>query len=555
MKSIRALLLITATMLVATFSAHAAEILTPKPPPTPRINGPRVYGERPGRPFLFTIPATGDEPIIYSAEGLPPGLTLDEKLGRISGSVAREGDYKVTLTATNAQGKDTRRLLIKIGDPICLTPPMGWNSWNCFAGAVDQEKVLAQAEAMAKSGLIKHGWTYINIDDTWQGDRGGPYKAIQGNKKFPDMKKLCDQIHALGLKTGIYSTPWVQSYAGYPGGSAMTADGKWSKAEGAKQVNKKILPWAEGPYPFARQDAKQWAEWGFDYLKYDWNPIEAPQVQEMADALKDSGRDFVYSLSNSAPFDHAADWARLANCWRTTGDIRDTWDSLCRNGFSQDKWAPYAGPGHWNDPDMLIVGKVGWGPKLHPTGLTPDEQYTHITLWCLLASPMLIGCDMTQLDEFTLSLLSNDEVLAVDQDPLGKEATRVKEDTEAGTEIWARPLADGTTGVGLFNRGRYLLQAPRRRRGAAENTPQQWRLIDRSDNKAQTFESKDAAEAALRKTAGPAQITIDWADLHLNGARSVRDLWRQKDLGQADGKFTATVPFHAAVMLKIGKPS
>jgi alpha-galactosidase len=555
MKTIRALLLIGATMLAATFSAHAAEILTPKPPSTPRINGPRVYGERPGRPFLFTIPATGDEPITYSAEGLPQGLSLDAKLGRISGSVASAGEYKVTLTAINANGKDTRTLLVKIGDQICLTPPMGWNSWNCFAGAVDQQKVLAQAEAMAKSGLIKHGWCYINIDDTWQGDRGGPNHALQGNKKFPDMKKLCDQVHALGLKAGIYSTPWVQSYAGYPGGSAITADGKWTKATGPRQFNQKNLPWAEGPFPFATQDAKQWAQWGFDYLKYDWNPIEVQQVQEMDDALKASGRDFVYSLSNSAPFDHVEDWARLANAWRTTGDIRDTWDSMCRNGFSQDKWAPYAGPGHWNDPDMLVVGQVGWGPKLHPTGLTPDEQYTHITLWCLLASPMLIGCDMTQLDDFTLSLLSNDEVLAVDQDPLGKEARRVKEDTKAGIEIWARPLADGTTAVGLFNRGRYLLQAPRRpRRGAGATTPQPWRLIDRSGNKAQTFDSKDAAEAALQKSAGPAQITVEWADLHLNGSQEVRDLWRQKDLGQADGKFTATVPFHGAVMLKIGKP-
>lgn len=555
MKMIIASISIALIISGARLSAPAAEFLTPKPPATPRINGPRVYGERPGRPFLFTIPATGDEPIRYAAQGLPAGLALDEKLGRITGAVAEPGEYKVTLTATNSQGKDTRTLLVKIGDTICLTPPMGWNSWNCFAGAVDQEKVLAQAEAMAKSGLIKHGWTYINIDDTWQGDRGGPFNAIQGNKKFPDMKQLCDQIHGLGLKAGIYSTPWVQSYAGYPGGSAMTADGKWTKVTGPKQVNKKTLPWNMGPFPFAKQDAKQWAQWGFDYLKYDWNPIEVPQVQEMADALKGSGRDFVFSLSNSAPFDHAADWARLANAWRTTGDIRDTWDSMCRNGFSQDKWAPYAGPGHWNDPDMLVIGKVGWGPKLHPTGLTPDEQYTHITLWCLLASPMLIGCDMTQMDDFTLSLLSNDEVLAVDQDPLGRQATRVKEDLDAGTETWARPLADGTTAVGLFNRGRYLLQPPRRSRGGAAAAPQTWRLIDRSTHKAETFETKDAAEAALQKTAGPAQITVDWADMHLTGSKEVRDLWRQRDLGQADARFTATVPFHGAVMLKIGKPS
>ena len=169
-------------------------------------------------------------------------------------------------------------------------------------------------------------------------------------------------------------------------------------------MNKNIYPWAEGKYHFYDVDAKQWAAWGFDYLKYDWNPIIPEQVDSMGQALKNSGRDFIFSLSNSAPFAGAADWAKLSNSWRTTGDIRDTWHSLTSNGFSQNKWVEFGGPGHWNDPDMLVVGMVGWGPKLHATGLTSDEQYTHITLWCLLASPMLIGCDMTQLDDFTLGL-------------------------------------------------------------------------------------------------------------------------------------------------------
>lgn len=551
----RVKVMIIAAALSSVSVAGGAEILTPPPPPTPRINGARVYGERPGRPFLFTIPATGDEPITYSAEGLPDGLQFDPKFGRITGSVAKEGEYKVTLTATNAAGKDTKALLIKIGDQVCLTPPMGWNSWNCFAGAVDQDKVSAQAEAMAKSGLVKHGWTYINIDDTWQGDRGGKFNGLQGNEKFPDMKKLCDEIHSLGLKAGIYSTPWVTSYAGYAGGSAENPEGKWTKTTGPKQVNKKILPWAVGQYHFATNDAKQWADWGFDYLKYDWNPIEVPQVEEMANALKDSGRDFVFSLSNSAPFAGAADWARLANAWRTTGDIRDNWRSMTNNGFSQDKWAPFAGPGHWNDPDMLVVGDVGWGPKLHPTNLTPDEQYTHITLWCMLASPLLIGCDMTHLDDFTLSLLSNDEVLAIDQDPLGKEARRVKEDTTAGTEVWARPLADGTTAVALFNRGRYEIIAPRRPKKGQQATEQVWKLVDRSDNKSQDFSSEQEANDALQKTAHAVDVSAEWADLHLSGSQPVRDLWRQKDLDAADGKVSANVPFHGAVMLKIGKPS
>ncbi|HXE54893.1 MAG TPA: putative Ig domain-containing protein [Tepidisphaeraceae bacterium] len=539
---------------ICAYGAKAAEILTPPPPATPRINGPRVYGERPGRPFLYTIPATGNEPITYGAESLPDGLTLDPKTGRISGTVAREGDYTVKLTATNSLSHDTRTLKLRIGDQICLTPPMGWNSWNCFAGAVDQKKVAAQADAMAKSGLIKHGWTYINIDDTWQGDRGGKYNALQGNAKFPDMKALCDHIHALGLKAGIYSTPWVTSYAGYPGGSAENPEGKWTKFRGNKRVNQKALPYAPGPYPFAKQDANQWADWGFDYLKYDWNPIEVPQVDEMRQALLASGRDLVYSLSNSAPFSGVQDWAKLANCWRTTGDIRDTWRSMSSNGFSQDKWAPYAGPGHWNDPDMLVVGQVGWGPRLHPTGLTPDEQYTHITLWCMLASPLLIGCDMTQLDDFTLSLLTNDEVLAVDQDELGKEARRISEDRATGAEVWARPLADGTMAVALFNRGRYELIPPRRARRGQPAPEPVWRLLDRSTGQSTTFGSEAEAQAKLKETSGPIEVTLNLSELHLSGRQNVRDLWRQKDLAPAENQLSATVPYHGAVMLKVGTP-
>ncbi len=532
----------------------AADILTPQPPATPRINGARVFGVRPESLFLFTIPATGDEPITYSAKGLPDGLSLDAKTGHITGKLAKARDFKVTLTATNAKGSDSKPLAIKVGDQICLTPPLGWNSWNCFAGAVDQEKVLAAAHAMADSGLIKHGWTYINIDDTWQGDRGGEFNALQGNQKFPNMKALCDEIHALGLKPGIYSTPWVTSYAGFPGGSSENADGKWEKPTGPKQVNKKILPWAVGKYPFATNDAKQWAQWGFDYLKYDWSPIEAPQTEEMLGAIKSAHRDMILSLSNNASIAGASDWARLANAWRTSGDIRDNWQSMSSKGFGEDKWAAFAGPGHWNDPDMLVVGMVGWGPKLHNTNLSPEEQYTHITLWSLVASPLLIGCDMTQLDAFTLGLLTNDEVLAVNQDPLGKQATHVKEDSTTGVDILARPLADGTVAVGLFNRGRYEIVAPARPRAGQTPQPQVWKLTDRSTKQATEFASEAEAKAALAKVADPVDATVEWSDLHLAGPLMVHDLWRQQDLGKSEGHFTASVPFHGAVMLKIGTP-
>ena len=485
-------------------SAHAAVIRTPKAPATPRINGPRVYGERPGRPFLYTVPATGQRPLTYAAEGLPDGLTLDVNTGRITGSVARSGEFRVLLSATNSLGRDRQPLVIKIGDQICLTPPLGWNSWNCFGGKVDQEKVAAQAAAMAQSGLNQHGLTYVNIDDTWQGRRTGPDHVLQPNEKFPDMKQLCDDIHALGLKAGIYSTPWVTSYARRAGGSAENPVGAWEPPPpGPKQVNKKVLPYAVGKYHFMKQDARQWAKWGFDYLKYDWNPIEPPDVEEMAEALKASGRDFVYSLSNNAPFSGGPDYVRLANLWRTTGDIKDNWKSLSGIGFRQEKWAPLSGPAHWNDPDMLVVGMVGWGKPLHPTQLTPDEQYTHITLWCLLSAPLLIGCDLTKLDDFTLGLLTNDEVLAVDQDSLGREATPIAK--SGGQEVWAKPLADGAWAVGLFNRDEQ-----------------------------------------------PADVTLDLAELKLSGPQPARDLWRQRELPIINGKLTMRISAHSAELLRIG---
>lgn len=558
-KRVRSTLLICSMAISAlpALAQTSGEILTPKPPATPRINGARVYGQRPGRPFLFTIPATGAEPITYSATGLPEGLQLDARTGRITGVVTAGGEFKVTLTATNTEGKDSKPLVIKIGDIICLTPPMGWNSWNCFAEAVDQEKVKAAADAFVKSGLIKHGWTYVNIDDTWQGARGGNFNGLLSNEKFPDMKGLCDYIHSLGLKTGIYSTPWIQSYAGFAGGSANTPDGKWTKAAGNVQK-------VDGKISFADADAKQWAEWGFDYLKYDWNPRSAPgavsneqfhkQTETMQNALLNCGRDIIYSYSNSMPFDQIADQSKMLNCWRTTGDIVDTWASMSRIGFSQDKWAEYAGPGHWNDPDMLVVGHVGWGPKLHPTRLTPDEQYTHITLWSLLASPMLIGCDMTQLDEFTLSLLSNDEVIAVNQDALGKQARRIGDDGNDGTEVWSRQLSDGTTAVGLFNRGRFeIVPPPRARRGETPAAKPVWKVRDRQADKSMDFATEAEAKTELEKHAAPAEVSITLAELKLEGAQPVRNLWRQKDLAASD-KVSASVPYHGALMLKIGKP-
>jgi len=477
-------------------------ILTPKSAPTPRINSARFFGARPGHPFLFTVAASGDRPMTFSAEGLPSGLTLSADTGRITGTVAAPGTHVVTLRATNALGVAEQSLRIEIGERIALTPALGWNSWNCWAVAVDQDKILRSARAMAASGLVNHGWSYINIDDSWQGRRSGPRHALQPNEKFPDMKRLADEVHGLGLKLGIYSTPWVTSYAMYAGGSAQNPAGEWTKPTGPKTVNRKIFPWAIGQYSFAASDAKQWAGWEIDYLKYDWHPNEVPETAEMLSALRISGRDIVYSLSNATPFKFIGELSQLANSWRTTGDIRDYWGSVLRIGFSQEKWRPFSGPGHWNDPDMLVVGQVGWGPHLHPSRLTPSEQYTHITLWSLLCAPLLIGCDLERLDDFTLNLLTNDEVIEVNQDPRGEQAAQIVADGRR--QVWAKQMEDGSRAIGLFN---------------------------------------------LSRT--PDTVAITWAQLGLTGSQRVRDLWRQKEIGtKADG-FSVDLPRHGAAMIRV----
>ena len=487
-------------------------ILTPKPSEKPRINGARIFGVRPGSPFLFTVPATGRRPMKFGSRKLPPGLVLDESTGRITGRINAPGEHRVALTVSNELGTAEREFRIVVGNRISLTPPLGWNSWNCWAGAVDDANVRASAQAMVEKGLVDHGWTYINIDDTWQGVRGGRFNAILANEKFPDMKALSEFVHGLGLKIGIYSTPWITSYAGYCGGSSDSEDGAWNKEMGGNKF------WKHGKFSFESNDAAQWTQWGMDYLKYDWNPNNVQAVQRMKEALLASGRDIVYSLSNSAPFDLAPEWARLANCWRTTGDIVDTWASMSSIGFSQDRWRPYGGIGHWNDPDMLVVGLVGWGPQLHPTRLKPNEQYTHISLWCLLAAPLLLGCDIARIDEFTLSLLTNDEVLEVNQDPLGQQARLVWR--EGGKEIWVKEMEDGSKAVGLFHPANDL------------------------DDPAGYFNWEGETQA---------KITLKASDLGFSGEFTVRDLWRQKDLGVFSGEFEAAVPYHGVVLVRVTK--
>lgn len=459
-------------------------------PAAPAVVGPRIVGCGPGHPFLFRIPATGQPPLTFQAERLPAGLSLDATTGIITGAIAEPGSYDVLLKVSGPAGEAQRKLRIECGrDKLALTPPMGWNSWNVWGTSVDAEKVRAAADWMVKSGLAAHGYQYINIDDAWEGERDAD-GVLQPNEKFGDMKALADYVHSLGLKLGIYSSPGPQTCAGFA-----------------------------GSYMHEKIDADTWARWGIDYLKYDWCSYGqlAPNHEReelmkpyrvMRAALDSCGRDIVYSLCQYG-MGEVWEWGGEVggNLWRTTGDITDTWNSMSTIGFGQHGKEAHAGPGRWNDPDMLVVGKVGWGPTLRETRLSPHEQLTHISLWSILAAPLLIGCDMSQLEPFTVAILSNDEVLAVNQDPLGIQGSRKAQEGEL--EVWSRPLWDGTLAVGLFNRGRTA-----------------------------------------------ATVTARWTDLGLESGQlyPVRDLWRKQDLGEFSEAFAAEVPRHGVVLVKIGAP-
>ena len=454
-------------------------------PAVPRINAPRITGATPGRPFLFRIPATGEPPLTFAATNLPEGLTLDPATGIISGALARAGRTVVSLEARGPKGTATGELTIVGGDDaLALTPPLGWNSWNVWGASVDDAKVRAAADAMVATGLAAHGFQFINIDDGWEGERDAN-GVLRPNEKFPDMKALADYVHAKGLKLGIYSSPGPRTCQGL-----------------------------EGSYEHELIDARTWAGWGIDLLKHDWcsysriakddslAELQKPYLV-MRDALRQVDRDIVYSLCQYGMGD-VWEWGAEVggNYWRTSGDLTDVWSNMAAVGFRQAGREKWSRPGHWTDPDMLVVGKVGWGPNVHDTRLTPNEQVVHITLWALQAAPLLLGADLSQSDRFTTDLMTNHEVLAVSQDVLGRGASRVYQ--RERLELWARPLADGSIAAGLFNRG-------------------------------------------LRA----AEMSATWEELGITGRRSVRDLWQQKDLGVFADRFTTRVPAHGVVMIRI----
>ena len=355
---------------------------------------------------------------------------------------------------------------------LARTPPMGWNSWNHFHCGVSDAIIRAQADGMAASGMKAAGYTFVNIDDCWEGTRDEK-GVIRPNEKFPDMKALSDYVHGKGLKLGIYSSPGPKTCAKY-----------------------------EGSFGHEEQDAQTYAAWGIDYLKYDWcsarqvyppTAIEAA-YQKMRDALRKTGRPIVFSLCQYG-LERVWSWGASVggNLWRTTGDINDRFDRMALIGFGQNGLEKFAGPGHWNDPDMLEVGNGG---------MNNDEYRTHMSLWCILAAPLLAGNDLTKMTPETVATLTNREVIAVDQDQAGIQGHRVSQ--EGPLEVWMKPLADGGRAVGLFNRGE-----------------------------------------------GAESMTVNFRDLGFGDSVTVRDLWAGKDLGTFKSTFSTDVPRHGVVLLKL----
>ena len=489
-----------------------AILLTPPAPAAPRINGPLVYGVRPGSPFLYRIPCTGERPIKFSAENLPAGLTLDSSSGIITGKILAAGTNRVTLIARNARGTAKREFRMVAGPQLALTPPMGWNSWYIHYDRVSDALMRQAAEQMVDSGMADYGYQYVNIDDCWMKKKGDePYRdaagAVLPNGKFPDMKALTDYIHGKGLKAGIYTSPG---------------------------------PWTCGRYVGAYQheatDARKFAEWGFDFLKYDWctygwifrdgdprltNTVSAQAAkglagyqfpyQLMRDELRKLDRDMVFNLCQYGTAEVWKWGGDMGNCWRTTGDLGVERGARLPGfysiAFSNAKHWENARPGGWNDPDYILIGWVGDAHvmgKGTKTTLTPNEQYSYMSLWSLMAAPLIFSGDMARLDAFTLNVLCNSEVIAVDQDPLGRQA-KILRQTD-GEFVLVKELEDGAKAVGLFNLGEQ-----------------------------------------------PAKLAVSWAELGISGKQHVRDLWRQKDLGKFNRDFHAEVPRHGVMLVRLSK--
>ena len=428
------------------------------PPPAPPTAAPGGFGRR---------------PIVYDGTLHGDAMSLTST-GFRGETVAGEAQRSTREAAMPPAPLPLPALRDLPDNGLVRTPPMGWNSWNKFAGRVTEADVRGAADALVSTGMSKMGYIYVNIDDTWEDGRDANGN-IQLNTKFHDIKALADYVHSKGLKLGIYSSPGPKNCAGYTGSFGHEA-----------------------------QDAKTYAAWGIDYLKYDLCSARSiykstPEIhqalyQKMGEALQSTGRPIVFSLCQYGENDPWK-WGAKAggNLWRTTGDIRDQWESMEKIGFSQIDIASYNRPGHWNDPDMLEIGNGG---------MTAEEYRTHMSLWSLLSAPLIAGNDLNKMSDETKSILMNGEVIAIDQDPAVHPVQRLAK--QGDVEVLTRRMADGSTVVGLFNRG-----------------------------------------------SAPTTASVDWKAVSAGATSKVRDLWKHEAVAANGPSYTATVPTHGVVLLRV----
>lgn len=454
-------------------------------PPEPRINGALAVGIRPGTPLIYPVAVTGRRPLSITVEGLPEGLHFDRETGIIKGIPKNRGDYKVRLEARNNAGTSTRILRIAVGDTLALTPPMGFLSWNVTEGSISATVLEEMADAFVKYGLRDVGYQYITMDDCWAGGRDKEGNIFPDTVRFPDgMKPVSDYVHEKGFRLGIYSSPGAVTCAGYPG----TLDHE-------------------------AQDAHTWASWGVDYLKYDlcYTPKERAKdlYVQMGRLLEKSGRSMTYALGAGYEGPGWGGEAR-AQVWRTGVDIRDQWHMDQKCGIidcfdDQASFARYRHPGAWNDPDMLLAGIYGKGASandLGAKGCNDTEYQSQMSLWSLLSAPLFVSADVRHIRPSALKILTNPEVIDVDQDILGN--TPVRHGPAGDLEIWVKQMADGSKTIGLLNRG--------------DST---------------------------------AVMTVHWADIGLTGKQKARDLWLRKDIGWLADGYSATVAGHGVVLIRV----
>ena len=507
-----------------------------RPTDSPLIHGPLIYGSCPDAPFQLPIAATGRAPITFTAEGLPAGLRLDSNTGIISGSPATAGTSKVTVRARNKIGTATATIQIVIGPTLALTPPLGWNSWDSYGDTITESEFLANAAAVAKY-LKPHGWQYVIVDSGWYDPLArNNHPLTYTNAMFPvdeygrlipavgrwpssaggeGFKSVADKIHAMGLKFGLHI------WRGIPRSAVEANTPILGTTFTAADIARKddVFHW----YPFfygmrfdtpatqAYYDSlfEQFAEWGVDFVKVDHiiDDYDPEYIHAIHLAIKRCGRPIVFSAS-AGPLstDRASDISANANMWRITGDMWDSWSKVNEAMDVAATWTRYAGPGHWPDLDLLPLGHISVNGRCsdpdHLCQLTHEEQMTLMTLWTIAPSPLILSGSMVNADPWLLALLSNDEVLAVNQDVAGNPASRIR--SKNGFDVWAKDLCDGSKVVALFNR-----------------------------------------------TTVAAEVEVTWQELGLAGPQRVRDLWQRKDWGVAENRVALQVPSHGAALLRL----